>query len=241
MIGGRATAGVVRAGNTVLRPRGNNAEFAQGLLRDLERAGCNIAPHHLGIDSKGRDILTFIEGETYPSLRDYEDEAVIAAARLLRRLHNATRGSALAVSEEVVCHFDCGPYNAIFRDGLPFAWIDFDMAAPGKAIDDVAYLAWMWCIASQAKRAPLTQQCAQLALLADAYGLDPGQRSRLSGAIVGRIDVNILYWEAVIAGVRSVTISGEKARSVLIWSHEERAHMLRYRALFDGAVAHAAR
>lgn len=236
LAGGRATRGVVRVGDTVRRPPRDNAAFARALLRHLEDAAPGLAPAFLGQDAQGRDMLGWIAGDVEPSLRDYDDAAVIAAARLLRRLHDATRGTALAGESEVACHFDCGPYNAIFRDGLPVAWIDFDMAAPGRAIDDLAYLLWMWSISSQANRAPLAAQCRQAALAARHYGLASAERAGLVAAIIGRIDGNIRYWEAALRDLRRVAVSEEKAHAMLRWSHDERAHMLRHKAAFSAAL-----
>jgi len=43
-----------------------------------------------------------------------------------------------------VCHNDLFPENVVFRDGLPFALIDFDMAAPGRPLWDVAIAIQVW-------------------------------------------------------------------------------------------------
>lgn len=56
-------------------------------------------------------------------------------------MHDATRGSRLAGHSPTVCHHDPGPNNVVFRNGLPVAWIDFDTAAPGDPLEDVAYVA----------------------------------------------------------------------------------------------------
>ncbi|MDP9299490.1 MAG: hypothetical protein M3P43_01105 [Actinomycetota bacterium] len=42
------------------------------------------------------------------------DEQLTDAARLLRRYHEATAGSALAGNEEVVSHNDISPMNTVF-------------------------------------------------------------------------------------------------------------------------------
>jgi aminoglycoside phosphotransferase (APT) family kinase protein len=58
----------------------------------------------------------------------------------------------------------------VFRDGLPVALIDFDHAAPGTRIRDVAYAGWLWTIS--ADNGPLiAEQARRLRLMADAYGL----------------------------------------------------------------------
>jgi hypothetical protein len=48
-------------------------------------------------------VLSFIDGWVPPNLDHFADET-LAAARLLRRLHDATAGSELAGGQEVVCH-----------------------------------------------------------------------------------------------------------------------------------------
>ena len=62
--GGRTTTEIVRIGNTVRRPIGHNSEFTHTLLKLLERKRFDYSPRFLGIDEKGREILTFIKGST---------------------------------------------------------------------------------------------------------------------------------------------------------------------------------
>jgi aminoglycoside phosphotransferase (APT) family kinase protein len=45
---------------------------------------------------------------------------------------------------EVVCHGDASPCNCVFRDGVPYAFIDFDAAHSGDRREDVGYAAWLW-------------------------------------------------------------------------------------------------
>jgi Ser/Thr protein kinase RdoA (MazF antagonist) len=48
----------------------------------------------------------------------------------------------------VVCHHDIDPRNTVFRQrgtGIePVAFIDWDIAGPGRRIEDVAHLAWQF-------------------------------------------------------------------------------------------------
>jgi hypothetical protein len=145
LAGGAVADGVVRVGDTVRRP----ARFGNQLMRDvlvhLERVGFGAAPRWLGFDEQGRDVLSWIDGDTFtqrsqmhPYIGDppvriaFGDEQVAAAMQLLRRYHDAFEG-------EIVCHGDFGPWNLVWRDGMPFAVIDFDAVYRGAAADDVGY------------------------------------------------------------------------------------------------------
>jgi Ser/Thr protein kinase RdoA (MazF antagonist) len=88
------------------------------------------APRWLGFDEQGRDVLSWIDGGTYSDCRAivWSDEQLASSARLLSRYHDAVASAPLAVGEEVVCHGDFGPWNLIWRAGLPVAVIDFDTA-----------------------------------------------------------------------------------------------------------------
>jgi hypothetical protein len=127
--GGRLTAGVVRVGDTTRRPRGPHSAFVERLLHHLDAVGFDGAPRSLGADERGRDVLTFIGGWVPPNLDHFLDGTLTAAARLLRRFHDATAGSELAAGDEVVCHNDPSPCNFVFVRGRPVALIERPMAA----------------------------------------------------------------------------------------------------------------
>ena len=169
--GGRLTQGVVRVGDTVRRPMGPHSPFVHRLLRHLEAVGFEGAPRLLGIDEQGREVLSFLDGWVPPNLSRFADHALVAAARLLRRFHDATAGSALAGRHEVVCHNDPSPCNAVFVDGHPAALIDFDHAAPGNRLRDVAYAGWLWTLSADGDAPPVAAQARRLRLMAETYGI----------------------------------------------------------------------
>lgn len=149
MHGGRVTQGVVRVAGTIRRPPTSNSTFMQALLRHLEAAGFAGAPRSLGSDERGRDVLSYIDGEVPRDLGWHSDEILAAAARLIRAYHDATgpllrSGAARAAGLDIVCHNDLSPCNFVFRNGQPVAIIDFDAAAPGSRLHDLGYAAWMW-------------------------------------------------------------------------------------------------
>ena len=43
---------------------------------------------------------------------------------------------------QIICHHDPGAYNWIIQSGHFVAMVDWDMAGPGRPIDDLAFLAW---------------------------------------------------------------------------------------------------
>ena len=60
--GGNMSTGVVRAGDTVRRPAGPWTPAVHALLTHLHEAGFRGAPRPLGVDDRGREILTFVPG-----------------------------------------------------------------------------------------------------------------------------------------------------------------------------------
>ncbi|MEU9228984.1 aminoglycoside phosphotransferase family protein [Streptomyces massasporeus] len=176
--GGRITPGVVRVGRTVRRAATASSSFVAELLDDLQREGFTGAPRHLGFDTAGREILSYLPGWVPARFQSWTDPQVAAAGSLLRSFHDATRSSRLAGRHPVVCHHDPGPNNTVFAA----AFIDFDTAAPGDPLEDLGYMAWTWCISSKPTAPPATVQAAQVRVLADAYGLDAASRSRLIDA-----------------------------------------------------------
>jgi Phosphotransferase enzyme family len=195
--GGRWSAGVVRVGDTVRRRRSPASAFVADLLAHVHGAGFHGCPRYFGRDHLDRDVFSYLPGEVVARWRPLDDAEVAAAARLLRQRHDATRGFR---GGGVVCHHDPGPNNAVFVAGRPVAWIDFDFAAPGDPIEDVAYLAWSWCISGRPDRGPVAEQARQVRVLADAYGLDRNGRRRLLPAIDDRLDRNVTLWRTVAAG-----------------------------------------
>jgi Phosphotransferase enzyme family len=103
----------------------------------------------------------------------------------------ATDGSAAIGEDLVICHHDVCPENVVFRDGRAVALLDFDFAAPGRRVFDLASLARM-CVPIDepvnAGRQGWTPAdlVARLRLVADAYGLPP-DRSPLVAALRDQI------------------------------------------------------
>lgn len=157
--GGTANRGlVVRVGDTVRRPLRSTSAATHALLAHLHDVGFDGAPRFLGVDSRQREVLTFIPGEAvtppYPSWA-LTDSALDSVASLLRRYHAAVADFDWSpyswpasppppYGGEIVSHNDTNLDNVVFREGRAVALIDFDLASPGCRLWDVAATARLW-------------------------------------------------------------------------------------------------
>ena len=144
---------VERIGATVHRPVAPWTPAVHDLLRHLEAVGYEQAPRVLGFDDQGREVLTWIDGDSGPEGwgKIIDDKGLIAFARLLRDYQDAVAGYQPAdtarwstktggpVGDEVVCHGDFGPWNTVWRGDHPIGIIDWDHARPAPRLHDVAY------------------------------------------------------------------------------------------------------
>ncbi|MDR7383021.1 phosphotransferase enzyme family protein [Promicromonospora iranensis] len=201
---GGNTTGVVRVGDTVHRTAGPWTPTVQRLLAHVRAGGVSEVPEPLGLDDRGREIVSFLPGDVpgWPAPEWlWSDHVLSGAGRLLRRFHDATAGFALSDAEwrlpatepaEVICHNDPAPYNMVFRDGRLVGLIDLDTASPGPRILDLAYLAY--------RIAPLSGDAfagagydvghldtmARLDALVEAYGM-PFPRAEVLAATVDKL------------------------------------------------------
>ncbi|WP_409291330.1 phosphotransferase [Peribacillus sp. SCS-37] len=151
LTGGNVSS-VYRSEDTVRRELKPGSERIHRLLQHLESKGFDYAPMFLGIDEKNREILSYLEGEAghYP-LKEYmwSHDALKGIAAMLRQYHDAVSDFP-SLNEwppmdntpdpvEVVCHNDFAVYNIIFKHERPAGIIDFDVAAPGPRLWDIAY------------------------------------------------------------------------------------------------------
>jgi len=230
LAGGIANAGkVVRVGPHVLRPSSPHTASVHAFLRAVRDAGFEGAPSPIGVDDDGRERLVFIEGDVplapYPGWCQ-TDTALASIATLLRALHDAARAfdptgltwnDSLAdpAGGTIVCHNDVEPSNIVFRDGVAVALLDFEFAAPGRPVYDLAHLCRL-CVPiddefDQARLGWLpADRPARLRLVADAYGLDRHGRAELLTAMDDAL-------ERIEAAVRGSVDAGDP-NSVALWN-----------------------
>lgn len=197
--GGRMSPGVARRGGTVRRPMGAWSSLVHAYLRHLEAVDFPGAPRFLGVDGDV-EVLSFIPGEVAAD-PEWEPgkgnpltagmrstDALVAAAELIRALHDATEGfdppagifrthsRPLRVGE-VMSHGDIGPWNTVYRNGRPVAFIDWDNCGPVNPVTDIVGAAWAFVPLGPDRRLretgfdPLPDLGERLRLFVDAYGL----------------------------------------------------------------------
>ncbi len=201
LFGGLANAGaVLRRGDAVERPAPPHAVHLHAHLRALREQGFDGVPVPLGLSASGRrERLSYVPGEVavdpHPPWT-WTDDVLRSVGALLRRMHDAAAavppgGAAgwptdladpegAAAPGAVVCHNDVCPENVVFRDGRAAALIDFDLAAPGRPVWDVAMTARYW--APMRGRDGLDPS-HRLRVLADGYGLGRADRAALPRVI----------------------------------------------------------
>lgn len=204
LVGGMVNVGAVfRRGALVERPAPHNARALHAFLLALKEHGFDAAPAPVGLTPDGREQLTFIPGEVaLPPFPDWAmtTTALASVGSLLRRLHETSaavevdthaawpRDLADPEGGTMVCHNDVCPENVVFRDGRAAALIDFDLAAPGRPVWDVAMAARYWApmldpVSAAAVYPGGSDAPARLRILADSYGLSPKERTELPGVV----------------------------------------------------------
>ena len=211
--GGIANAGaVLRDGDHVLRPVTAHTPTVHAFLRFLRDEGFEAASQPIGVDPDGRERLSYIAGDVavppYPAWAQ-SDMALATAAALLRRMHDVSAryvapswatwsdemadpdaGIARAV-DLVICHNDVCLENLVYRDQVAVGLLDFDFAAPGRRVHDLATFARMNVpidtdedAALLGRRGPFDPM-RRLRVVADAYGLPPDRTELLDALTDG--------------------------------------------------------
>jgi hypothetical protein len=206
---------VTLVGGTVRRKVTPRAEFVHRVLAHLASHGWPAAPVYLGLDDQGRETLSYLPGhvawqrEQPGGVRS--EASLTRTAQLVRELHDLTAGTELAGESEVVCHNDLSPRNTVYQDlgaGLrPVAFIDWDLAAPGRRIHDLGHVCWQYLNLGPdswvGTDEPAAVECGRLIrIICNGYGLD--DRSELLDAI--------LWWQQRCwRGIGAAADAGEPA------------------------------
>ncbi|WP_035850365.1 phosphotransferase [Cryptosporangium arvum] len=187
-LGGRVTAGVVRVGDTVRRPAGPWTDAVDALLRHLEQVGFRGAPRPLGRDERNRQVLEYVPGETGDPAGTYSPSELRPIGAFLADFHRAVADFVPPADaswnrvippdrDELLCHHDVAPWNLV-RSPRGWVLIDWDTAAPGSRLWELAYAAQT--LAGLRPDRPVDRAAERLALVVDGYGLADADRPALA-------------------------------------------------------------
>ncbi|MDV9177572.1 phosphotransferase [Streptomyces sp. W16] len=210
VLGGGAVNEVVRVGATVRRTPSERSQYVTGLLALFERREWAGAPRFLGTDEEGREVFQYVEGRAAvgPEERSAArtDDGLVRVARLVRAFHDLTHGTPEAGDQDVVCHNDLAPKNTVYDTAWhPSAFVDWDLAAPGERVHDVAHVCWQYLDLGPAVT-DVRETARRIALICDAYGLDE----------TGRLLDTVLWWQdRCWRGIEAGAERGERAMAGL--------------------------
>jgi hypothetical protein len=231
--GGYST-GAVLIGDVIHKPAAPWTPTVHALLRHLEDAGFDGAPRALGFDDQGREMLTYLPGDTVGDRTPWpawvqSDSTLIQVGRWLRRLHDTTVSFVPPPDERwfiggtvqpglIVGHQDAAPYNAVVDGDRLVGFCDWDIAAPSSREFDLALSALWWVpLGPPSTVEPLgfhdfDGRSRRLHLLLDAYGYG-ADRQGLSAVIVQRA-------RRQATAIRQIADSGDPAGTRLLFVAE---------------------
>lgn len=176
------------------------------LLTTLRAAGLGV-PAWRGTDDQGRDVLDYLPGEVghYPlSEAVRSDAALVSAARLLRRFHDAsvplvTRDLGWQLpalpNAEVIVHGDYAPYNLVLSGDQVVGIFDLDYARPGPRTYDISSALHRFAPLSSGDDlwGTTVERAARVRLFCESYGLDACTPPESVAAVVLRLLGHVSY------------------------------------------------
>lgn len=209
LAGGRM-GGAVLVDGSVRRPVRPWSSGVRALLTRLDTVGFGGAPRHLGVDEQGRDMFSYLPGDTlgepevWPSWV-WSESLLVEVAVWLRGLHDATLGWQPPSHAQwfggrpwspglVIGHQDAAPWNVVVRDGSLVGFIDWDTSSPSSPDLDLAWTALTWVpLLVHGVPAPPrpghTERARRLHQLLDGYGYD-GDRVAFGTTVARRARIN---------------------------------------------------
>ena len=192
LAGGNVAAEVVRIGDTVRKPWTRATPFVHAFLEHLD--GVEAVPRALGRDGQGRQVLEYAPGRPALGEPPMTEAELWRLGGIVRGIHDASEnfvpppGAVWDVAippdgADLVCHQDLAPWNLV-RDGDTWTFVDWDAAAPGTRMWDLAYVVQAF-VPLVAGGDPVADS-ARVRALADGYGLDAASRKVLPEKMLHR-------------------------------------------------------
>jgi hypothetical protein len=159
------------------------------------------SPRHRVISGWTRRVLSLLPGIPVAALGG--DGQLDEVGHLLRDLHRVTADFVPPVDSRwrtsvstsgtgtQVIHRDVAPWNLLELDGHVTGLVDWDLAGPGRPVEDLAYTAWHFVplhgepMGDGSTGPAEVDRPRRLRVLCDAYGLDADARVSFLGEVAG--------------------------------------------------------
>jgi hypothetical protein len=195
---GGNTTGATLIGDVVHKRAQPWTASVHAVLRHLENAGFDGAPRALGFDDQGREMLTYLPGETIGDRTPWPawasvDPMLVQVGHWLRRVHDLTADFIPPADQRwfiggtmrpglIIGHQDAAPYNAVVDGDRLVGFCDWDIAGPSAREWDLAFSALPWVPLAtpsgdtQSRSRDMRERSRRFHLLMDAYGYDGDRR-----------------------------------------------------------------
>jgi hypothetical protein len=215
--------GAVRIGDTVRRPTGPWTPAVHALLDHLATRVPHI-PRVLGVDERGREILSYLPGRVVDQRNETERLTagqIVALVRWTRQFHRAVADFRHpgpwryfpVAGPALIGHNDIAPYNACFRGDELVGVFDWDLAGPTTPLFELAFIAWN-CVPLWEDVDP-GRAAERVGLIATGYGGFTGRQ--VLRAVPPRIQIMLDGIPAAAAagdqGMANLLALGEPGRS----------------------------
>jgi thiamine kinase-like enzyme len=144
---------IAKIGDKVHRPTEFWQPAVHDLLNYLESVDFAYSPRVFNNDEQGREVLGYIDGESGKAgwTQIISDDGLRKYAKFLRAYHDAVAGYKPSDKFEwangakglqpgqIICHGDFGPWNIVWKNGVPVGLVDWDLAHPNRPEHDILY------------------------------------------------------------------------------------------------------
>jgi Ser/Thr protein kinase RdoA (MazF antagonist) len=212
---GGHVGGAVRVGGTVRRPVGAWTPAVHALLAHLAPRLPGV-PRVLGLDDRGREVLSYLPGRVIDVHTEVLTLAQLASlAAWTRAFHAAVADFAHPgpwrypplAGPTLIGHNDLAPWNVCFDGDAVAGVFDWDLAGPSAPLHELAFLAWtgvpLWHDPGPAAAAQ------RLAAIADGYGDRALTPRRILRAVPGRV-------RAMFDGLPAAAAAGDTGLASLV-------------------------
>jgi len=115
-------------------------KYEYSFLKLMEDNGYSKTPKYLGVKN-GKDIFSYIKGDTMPYTYEMSEKAIIAITQELRIINDISKAH---LNGKVYVHGDLGTQNVVFDNGKIVGIIDWDSTFIGEEYEDFIYVFWTW-------------------------------------------------------------------------------------------------